>query len=187
MLNSATGFSIFSDAAFRVAFRPWLIGTGMLTTNVVLWSTDLGQKRWPNVLVCRPLEGSGFQMITISLSLLVALLVKHLLADFVWQTPFMLQHKGTYGHRGGVTHAGLHGALSFLVLLFFLPSLVLVAALSIAEAVLHYHIDWGKEQVVTRAKWPQDHRYRWMVYGLDQLLHNLTYVAMVVFVATWAF
>jgi len=78
--------------------------------------------------------------------------VKHYLADFHWQTLWMVETKGRYGHPGGLVHAGLHGLLSLPVLMvaapFFAPGLF--AALVIGEVVLHYHIDWSKARIVAR-------------------------------------
>ncbi len=52
-------------------------------------------------------------------------------------------------------------------------------ALLVAEFVLHYHIDYTKEQVVRRHGWTSHDTPFWWAIGLDQLLHGLTYVAIV--------
>ena len=106
--------------------------------------------------------------------------VKHYLADFQWQTLWMVRTKGRYGHPGGVVHAGLHGVLSAPVLLLtaaWAPGLM--AGLLIAEVVVHYHIDWLKARVVARRGIDEnDHRY-WHLLGLDQAAHHLTYLGIV--------
>ena len=51
----------------------------------------------------------------------------------------------------------------------------------IAEFVVHYHIDWGKERVVRHFDWREGARF-WNAIGFDQLLHGLTYLAIVVYV-----
>lgn len=112
------------------------------------------------------------------LALLLGFQVKHLAADFLLQTPFMLKGKGRYGHSGGLAHAGLHGLFSGVVLLVAGVPPGLTAIVSLAEAVLHYHIDWGKEQLSARLALVQTQRSFWMLFGFDQWLHQVTYLVM---------
>ena len=122
-------------------------------------------------------------MIDAALLLLLLLLLKHFLCDFVLQTPYQLRYKGIYGHPAGLLHAGLHavGSAAVLVALTIagmLPaSIALVAMLCAAEFVLHYHIDWGKEQANKPFLKEQGTAY-WTLFGFDQLLHQATYVAI---------
>lgn len=105
--------------------------------------------------------------------------VKHYLADFHWQTRWMVETKGRYGHPGGLAHAGLHGALSLAVLLIVAPSApLLVAALALAEMGLHYHIDWAKARAVSRRGDDARDAAYWRYLGLDQAAHQMTYLAM---------
>ena len=111
------------------------------------------------------------------------LLVKHFLGDFVLQTQRQVTEKGSYGRRGGIEHAGIHAALTIPCLLAIgvAPGTALAAAA--AELVVHYHIDWGKEQVNRVAGYtPAEPRF-WVLLGGDQLAHQLTYVAMLGLVA----
>ena len=110
----------------------------------------------------------------------VALAVKHTIADYVLQTPFQFTNKGTYGHPGGLLHAGIHALLTVPVF-FILPpsSLGLAAAIIGGEYVLHYHLDWSKEQLTMRYKLTQKNALFWNLFGLDQLCHLLTYVAII--------
>lgn len=105
--------------------------------------------------------------------------LKHYLADFHWQTPWMLSNKGSYGHPGGMAHAGAHGALSLPVLLFAAPGMpAVIAILLLAEIIVHYHIDWIKARDVDgRGLQHWDKRF-WQYIGLDQAAHQLTYLAM---------
>ena len=50
------------------------------------------------------------ETIALMLAVLVALLFKHFLFDFVFQRPYQFLNKGIYGHPGGILHAGLHAA-----------------------------------------------------------------------------
>lgn len=112
------------------------------------------------------------------LFLLVLFQLKHLLADYAWQTTEMVANKGSYGHKGGMKHAGLHAALSTPVLALAAPGLLWIVVLAVAEMVVHYHIDWLKARAVDRSgTGPRDARY-WLLTGLDQAAHQLTYIAM---------
>ena len=116
------------------------------------------------------------------IDVLLALLMfqlKHYLADFHWQSIWMVQTKGSYGHPGGLIHAGLHGLLSLPVLMLVAPfAPALFMAILIFEMVLHYHIDWIKAQVVSRRGIDESDSAYWHYLGLDQAAHQLTYVAM---------
>ena len=109
--------------------------------------------------------------------LLFLLMVKHFLFDFIFQTSYQLKNKGTYGHPGGILHSGLHVVGTALVLLFVMPAAAIWAAILVGEFVVHYHIDWCKEQITRR--WAKANGvFFWWMIGLDQLLHYLTYLAI---------
>jgi hypothetical protein len=101
---------------------------------------------------------------------------KHFLADFLWQFPFMIQDKGQYGAPGGMTHALLHGLLTFFVLIGFARPEDAVT-LALIESAVHYHIDWAKTNL-SRGLGIND-RCFWVWFGLDQTLHYLTYIAII--------
>ena len=63
-----------------------------------------------------------------------------------------------------------------MLLPFSVPTGTLFAIL-LAEYVVHYHIDWAKEQLVRRFDWRDGARF-WNAIGFDQLLHGLTYLAI---------
>ncbi len=107
------------------------------------------------------------------------LLVKHAAADFIMQTETQRREKGHYGATGGLTHSLTHIVLTAPVFAF-LPGTTpgIMAALLAAEFVLHYHIDWAKEQIVRRNDWTSRDTPFWWALGIDQLLHGLTYVGL---------
>ena len=112
------------------------------------------------------------------LLLLALLQVKHALCDGPLQTRWMVEQKGGYGRPGGLAHAGLPGAGSFLALLVFgmaaLPSLLLAAG----DMLVHYHADYAKERLNRRNGWStQTPAFWWLMMG-DQLIHQLTYLAL---------
>jgi hypothetical protein len=102
--------------------------------------------------------------------------IKHFLADFLWQFPYMVQDKGQYGASGGMTHASVHGLLTFFVLIGFARPEDAVT-LALIDAFVHYHIDWSKTNL-SRNLTINDHRF-WVWFGLDQTLHYLTYIAII--------
>lgn len=103
---------------------------------------------------------------------------KHLLADFIWQTGWMVSYKGTYGHPGGIVHAGIHGLLTVPVLIWTPMSVGMIVAVAAGEAVLHYHVDWTKDRLLRRSGWTPREQGYWRLTGLDQFAHQLTYVAI---------
>jgi len=107
------------------------------------------------------------------------LLAKHCVFDFFLQTPYQYQNKGIYGHPGGFLHAGLHALGTTPLFLWIVPSTALAAAIVIGEFVVHYHIDWSKEQIVKRMKLTSSDAPFWWTLGVDQFLHGATYVVIV--------
>jgi hypothetical protein len=108
--------------------------------------------------------------------LLALFVVKHFLADFLWQFPFMIQDKGQYGAPGGMTHALFHGLLTFFVLVGFVRPEDAVT-LALMDTVIHYHIDWAKTNL-SRGLGINDRMF-WTWFGLDQALHYLTYISII--------
>lgn len=109
---------------------------------------------------------------------LIALQIKHCFADFVWQSAWMIDGKGRYGHPGGIMHAGLHAVLTCVILTVLgVPpgwSLALIGA----EFVVHYHIDYLKALTGRRLGLATDDPRFWSHLGYDQLAHHLTYIAI---------
>jgi hypothetical protein len=107
--------------------------------------------------------------------ILLCLLSKHFLADFVLQTSAMAKAKGRYGNLMGISHAATHGVLTTLVLLFFCPPWVAIG-LGAADALVHYHIDWLK---VRFGEKDSSKPVYWYQFGADQLAHQITYFCLV--------
>ncbi len=118
--------------------------------------------------------------VQITLLALTYLMFKHMIADFILQKPYQFLNKGTYGHLGGILHAGIHAIMS-LPVFFFLPPATMFWAMAIifGEFIAHYHIDWIKEQSVKKFAWAPDQQNFWTALGIDQFAHALTYIAIV--------
>jgi hypothetical protein len=118
---------------------------------------------------------------TTTVFILLALFgIKHFVADYVMQFDYMLREKGIYGAVGGVHHALVHASWTFLILVFFCDNADVIIALAFADFVLHYHIDWLKQQL-TRNLTSADRMF-WVWMGLDQALHYLTYIGIIAYV-----
>ena len=115
------------------------------------------------------------------LILLTALTIKHFIFDFLYQPPYQWQNKGTYGHWGGLVHSGQHAIATFAILLLAVP-FYWVIALGIAalEFMIHYHMDWFKMNYNKKKGWSANtHNEFWILLGVDQLVHSLTYIGIV--------
>jgi len=112
------------------------------------------------------------------IAIFVILQIKHFICDYPLQTPYQLYNKGTYLHPGGILHSGLHALSTMAAFVVAPPTLALGAAIVIGEFLIHYHIDWAKEQIIKREGWVATQRQFWWAIGADQLFHHLTYVAI---------
>lgn len=116
-----------------------------------------------------------------SATLLVLVLlfqIKHLLADFVLQSGWMVRNKGIYGHPGGIAHSAMHAVMTVPVLIWTPLGMGAVLGIAACEFVLHYHTDWFKDQVLKRAGYGPTEKGYWVLMGLDQFAHQLTYVGI---------
>ncbi|MCX5497558.1 DUF3307 domain-containing protein [Kaistia dalseonensis] len=113
------------------------------------------------------------------LAALAVLQVKHLICDFFLQSSNQIENKGTYGHPGGLIHAGIHAIGSLAVFLIYPVPILTAIVILIAEFLAHYHIDWLKNVIGRHYGWtPRDKQY-WWAMGADQFLHQITYLIMV--------
>ena len=108
---------------------------------------------------------------------------KHLVADFFLQSKHQLKCKGIYGHPLGMLHSAIHAAGSCAVFLILPTTIVVGTGLIVGEFLLHYHIDWSKEQLGSRLKLSISQNRYWMLFGIDQWLHHLTYLIYIVVLA----
>lgn len=93
----------------------------------------------------------------------------------------MIAGKGNFRMIGGYLHAAFHviGTALVLWLLDFSPHLIIVVA--IAEFAVHYMLDFAKVHYSAEISSTERPRAFWALNGLDQLLHQLTYVGIVYF------
>lgn len=124
------------------------------------------------------------------LTLIAMLLIKHWLADFPWQSQWMVANKA----RGGaamLAHGAVHAGLSAVVLATWAACtsaserLWLLALLCVVmEFYAHCIIDVFKAHPRWGGRWTPAQPRFWTMLGLDQLAHHLTYVLMVWLLST---
>ena len=115
---------------------------------------------------------------SLALAIMAVLLVKHMVFDFVLQSRYQLANKHIYGHPGGLLHAGLHLLGTLVAIAMARPSPTVAILILAAEFLVHYHVDWAKERLLLWGRWAGDDARRWAVFGADQLIHGLSYLAI---------
>ena len=118
------------------------------------------------------------QDIVTVLTLVAAFQIKHFVCDGVLQTKAMVDAKSKYGRPLGITHAAIHGLGTAVVLLLWLPAGPKILALAALDFVLHYHVDYSKENIVKWAGWTINDAKFWWSQSADQTIHQLTYVGL---------
>ncbi|EDL3592086.1 DUF3307 domain-containing protein [Salmonella enterica subsp. enterica serovar Newport] len=111
--------------------------------------------------------------------LLALLFVKHFACDYPLQSQWMLQKAAKKGWAFPLTaHAALHGWFTFFIVNMMMlagdPGFALLMGL--ADFCAHWAIDYWKAQ---RTSAEFGSRRFWNLLGFDQLLHNLTYLAII--------
>lgn len=119
--------------------------------------------------------------------LLLLLQTKHLILDFVYQPPYQLMNKGTYGHLGGLVHTGQHvlGTLLVLLLYYCIVSISIwqIFIILALEFLVHYHMDWFKMWWCKRQGYNAMNTNKfWIWLGIDQYIHQLNYVLILLIV-----
>jgi hypothetical protein len=112
--------------------------------------------------------------------LLILLQLKHFLIDFVYQTEKELEGKGIYGNQDGINHSIKHAIFTGLSVLLVcgLGNVFLALTMAVLDFVFHYHIDYIKASLSCKNK---DDPLFWNHLGLDQFLHQLTYISILGF------
>jgi hypothetical protein len=115
------------------------------------------------------------------LTVLFLLFIKHFICDFPLQAyAWMYRNKGTYLHPGGIAHAATHAIGTLIILAPFIGGAAVLYAL--IDMLVHYHIDWAKMNVNKHYDLqPNTSERFWILLGFDQLLHHITYFAIVYF------
>ena len=113
--------------------------------------------------------------------LLISLLVCHYLADFCLTTPKMIRAKADGRDLWPIMlHAAIHAGLMAICLLLWSISWKAVLLAIAVEWITHFLIDLAKARLSIRFLILTDQQQKpyWMLYGLDQLLHQLVIVGV---------
>ena len=116
------------------------------------------------------------------LILLLLLQIKHCYADFVLQTYMQTVKKGVWMDPIGISHTLDHIYCTLIALLLFSlfvplqPFAILFVA--VVEGVIHYLVDYAKVKYGSK---DNTKPIFWTQFGLDQLAHQATYLAMVAY------
>ena len=93
------------------------------------------------------------------LAVMLYLEIKHFVCDYPLQTHYQLVNKGTYGHPGGILHSGIHALFTIPAFLLITPSLGVVIGIIVGEFLIHYHVDWAKQQIMAHTGWQSGDRH----------------------------
>ena len=117
------------------------------------------------------------------LTLLLLLQIKHCYADFVLQTYMQTVKKGVWMDPIGISHTLDHiycSLIALLVFSLFVPlSAISILIVSFVEGVIHYLVDYTKVKYGSK---DNTKPLFWTQFGLDQLAHQATYLAMVAYI-----
>ena len=119
-------------------------------------------------------------------ALLAAFELKHFLADYVLQGPYMLgKFKPGWDFLGPLSaHAGTHAICTVLIASLILPlNPWLCTGLAAFDFVTHFFIDRLKASPRYLGRWTPAQTAFWWSLGLDQALHHL---AQFIIIATLA-
>ena len=116
------------------------------------------------------------------LILLLLIQIKHCYADFVLQTYMQTVKKGVWMDPIGISHTLDHIYCSLIALLLFSLFVPLsgidILLVSFVEGVIHYLVDYTKVKYGSK---DNTKPLFWTQFGLDQLAHQATYLAMVAY------
>lgn len=111
-----------------------------------------------------------------AITLLGLLQVKHFLADYVLQNSYILENRRRILHPAGYIHAFIHVALTAGLLMFFTGDVKLISMIAAGEFVFHVLVDLAKDNWLHSRKLNSSNAEFWWVQGLDQLLHQISYI-----------
>jgi hypothetical protein len=112
-------------------------------------------------------------------ALLVGLELKHCVADYFLQPGWIIAGKGDIRKPGGYAHAGIHAAMTGVLLLVTATPLTTALLLVLAEFVVHYALDYSKIQYSRGIHADTAPSRYWALHGIDQFAHQLTYAAII--------
>lgn len=126
---------------------------------------------------------NSLNQVNLTLLLFSLFTIKHFIVDYWLQNEYQWSNKGKYFHPGGVLHSALHGLATFIIFSFVHfetnKPIFFAFLLSTLDIFIHYHIDWIKTNVNRDLRYKQEHKGFWILMGIDQTLHFLTYIFLI--------
>ena len=112
-------------------------------------------------------------------------LIKHLVADFLFQTGWMAKGKEQLENWLAplLAHIAVHAVGTLVITLLLAPAL---AWLALVDFVIHGLIDKGKTLIQQRHRFRVDQAAYWWLLGTDQTLHHLTHLIFAICIASAA-
>lgn len=115
--------------------------------------------------------------------ILLLLFIKHFICDFPLQAQWIVAGKGL--PKGWIfpleVHCLIHSVFTFWIIFFYAPFSVALSA-ALFDHALHFLIDRIKAHPQIGGRWKIHEKGFWNALGLDQLAHQLTYLAIYFFV-----
>ena len=126
-------------------------------------------------------------MLTSIFILLVLFQLKHFLADYQLQTPYMLgKMQATGWVKPLAAHATVHACITAIIVLWSLIlsgqstlAVILTPLLAIADFITHFIVDRVKASPSLCGRFNPTQPYFWWALGADQMAHHLTHYAFI--------
>lgn len=114
---------------------------------------------------------------------MILLLIKHYLIDFAIQGKYMTRRASKKDWLMPlVAHSGAHGIATLILLLpmgYAIGQVKIIALMALVDAVCHFVIDLSRSRLFRYNVFQPSY---WTVHGMDQLLHNVTYVVITAYI-----
>jgi hypothetical protein len=114
----------------------------------------------------------------VTLVIVLFFIIKHFLADFVLQTPYQYLNKHIFMHPGGLIHAGIHIICTWIFVYGLTIDNESIYLLLLAEFIFHYLVDFGKENIKILYDLKITDKWYWILLGIDQLFHYISYIVL---------
>ncbi len=110
-------------------------------------------------------------------ALLLAMTVKHFVADFLLQNHWMALGKEQRDSWMAplCVHVSCHAGLTLLIALVVAPRLWWLA---LVDLVIHAGVDRSKGMIGKRCRWEMSKWQYWWLLGFDQFLHQVTNIGL---------
>lgn len=114
--------------------------------------------------------------------IMLGLVIKHFICDFLLQNKYQWSNKHIWGHPGGILHSLIHVIGTILVGYIVVPQLLgIFFVISLIEGILHYTIDFSKQNINIAMDWTSNNSEFWILLGVDQLAHYMCYIGILTY------